>query len=710
MKILKRLLGLDTDLDDDDDINDYAAIINSSKYADSNSNTEQLEKLLASVNIIKTENEEDKDNINDSNRVSIESIICRDTDEVLPGQPVYQPAKFGKEGGRNFVLRKFDIPRWVYDAIKSNNVELLKLSNQMTMDNYVQRFQTLLWVEEAQQTIEMRRYDMFDVLLAKLEDFFLLEVPGLAEGRPSLLRGDRLILRSEKRSSCYEGYIHEVRERDILFKLHQNLHSTAMDGLKFNVQFLSSRTPFRRGHHGVCQYKEQTFIKEMIFPSIMADDHKPAPLVRSKEQDENKFPCFMSCLNAYQRRAVMNVLKAQSRPAPYIMFGPPGTGKTVTMVEAILQVYTRAKNFKILVCANSNSSADLCAKRIQDSGIVPKCEMIRVSAFYRMEKLVPPELEEITKDMEMIDAYAYKKYRIVVTTCIQSGSLYEFIDRFDYVFIDEAGHATEPETLIAMGLLNKGGCCVLAGDPHQLGPICVSKVAEQNGLGTSLLDRLSRRSVYQRAFLRNNKMDYNERYITKLRICYRCDPRVLSINNKLFYDGDLKFLNETPDEWMKLLKVEYPLVFHSVKGRDRREHTNPSWFNPAEAIRCLTYVKRLYDSGLKAEQLGIISPYRRQIEKLNLLFESCGLEKCKIATIEEFQGDEREIIIITTVRTREKGIDFDMKFKLGFLFNPKRFNVAVSRAKWLVIVVGDPHILGRDTYWTQYLNQAHKFE
>jgi hypothetical protein len=705
------------------DLTDYASIVHSSKYADSHADTKQLEKLLALIDIknngqkAEDELQENDDNKYDdkatrekdsTNIKAIEAIICREADDILPGQPCYKPAKFGIKGGVNFTLRKFDIPKWIFTAIHNNNVDHLGVATPLMMDNYIQRFQTLMWVEEAQQQIEMRKYDMYDVLLGKHEDFFVIEVPGLAEGRPSLLRGDRLIVRSEHRGEQNEGYIYEVREKDILFKLHETLHSASQDGLRYIVQFLSSRTPFRRCHHAVLQYKEMPGLRHLIFP--FPRDVIPEPLVHVKDlENVEEFPCYNNQLNTYQRRAVMNVLRAQSRPAPYIIFGPPGTGKTVTMVEAILQVYKRAKDFKLLVCANSNSSADILARRIKASGVVKEGELIRVSAFYRMEKLVPPDLEDVTKDTDSIDSYTYEKCRVVVTTCIQAGSLYNYKDKFDFVFIDEAGHASEPEALVPVGLINRGGCCVLAGDPHQLGPICVSRVADQYGLGTSFLERLCRRSIYERNHFKNNRMDYNGRYITKLRICYRCDPRVLSISNKMFYDGDLKFVNKTPDRWLELLKVDNPLIFHCVKGRDRREYTNPSWFNPSESIRCLTYVKRLYDSGLRSDQLGIITPYRRQIDKLNLLFESCNLEKCKIATMEEFQGDERDIIIISTVRTREKKIDFDKKFQLGFLFNPRRFNVAVSRAKWLVIVVGDPQILTRDPYWNSYIETAHNF-
>lgn len=448
---------------------------------------------------------------------------------------------------------------------------------------------------------------------------------------------------------------------------------------------------------------------DIAFPTAVHSDHLSKPMIDLKESSVDELRCFMSCLNDYQRRAVINVLKGECRPAPYIIFGPPGTGKTVTVVEAVLQVYARKKNSKILVCGNSNSCVDLIAQRIQDSNVVPKKEMIRVSAFYRMEKLIPVELEEITRDMDTIDTETYAKCRVIITTCIQSGALYEFKDLFDYVFIDEAGHANEPEALISIGLVKSSGCVVLAGDPHQLGPVCVSPVANSNGLGTSLLERLTRRSIYQRQ-VRDAKLAYDPRYITKLIICYRSDKRVMVCNNELFYHNELKFENETPQFWLDLLKVEQPLVFHNVKGRDRREYVNPSWFNPSEAITCLSYVSRLYKAGLRPDQLGIITPYRRQIEKMNLLFDSCSLKRCKTATMEEFQGDEREVIIISTVRTRERNINFDKQFNLGFLFNPKRFNVAISRAKWLVIVVGDKQILSRDSCWLKYIEKAHQIE
>lgn len=752
LSLLKKFFSIDK-LDEEDekrlehDVETYQTIINTSKYADSNSNTEALERLVKALKIDSDKNPSqnaDKESVPEGGNMRApneteEVEVCQPMPEdkssvilfkerlaehmrllkildgqegqILPGQPVMQPERFGKaKHSKKFVLRQFKIPDRIFEAIERNNQAALHLNKQLTIENYIDFFQALLWVEEAHQAIEMHRYDMKGVLLGKYDyNFFVINVPGLAEGRPSLMRGDKLLLKSDKRVTSYEGYIHDVREHDILVKLHASLHSSQMDGLKFDVTFLESRTSYRRCHHGVMQFFERAGTKDIIFPIPTDLKSFPGPLITIGSDNPSELHCVRANLNEFQRKAVINILKGYCRPAPYIIFGPPGTGKTVTLVEAVLQVYSRRPDFKILVCANSNSAADLCSTRILESGIVPREELLRISAFYRMEKMIPPELEDVTRDTEMIGLDDIDKSRVIVTTCVQSCVLNDYAAQFDYVFIDEAGHANEAESLISISLLKNYGCCVLAGDHQQLGPVCMSKIASQAGLGTSLLERLARRSVYQRQ-VRNGKMAYDERYLTKLIISYRADPRVMAVNNKLFYDNELRSTNKTPQKWLDYLKVEKPLVFHAVVGRDRREYLNPSWFNPNEAIKCLTYAKRLYDFGLKPEQLGIITPYRRQIEKLKILFNSCSLKPCKIATMEEFQGDEREVIIISTVRTREKNLEMDQKFQLGFLFSPKRFNVAVSRAKWLVIVVGDIGILSRDACWQEYLKEAERVE
>lgn len=754
--LLKRLLKIQS-LDDEDERkfeldvdNNYISILNSSKYAESNSNTEALEKMVKAMSLenelIKNDELEvtslDQDlghklkieegprlpgkpvepglaaaetrreeNFRDRLGKHMDLLKDLEKENFLPGQPVFEKEKFGKNGAATRRLGFFPIPNIVYDSMAINDITPLHLETPIAPENYANRFQTILWIEEAHQAIEMHRYDIYGAMLGKHDDGnLILPVPGLAEGRPSLMRGDRVLLKSEKRQTKYEGFISDVREKDILIRLHESLHSSDLDGLRFDVNFLMSRTPFRRCHQGIELISNSSLFKKILFPTTPTNLQPVAPKLNLVETDPQSLRCFSSELNQHQRRAVISILRSTCRPSPYIIFGPPGTGKTVTVVEAVLQVYARMPGSRILVCGNSNACADLLASRIQRfSTVVPKDKLLRLSAMYRMEKLVPAELEGITKDMMMLSPALYSEYRIVVTTCIQAGALNQFSESFDYVFIDEAGHANEPECLIPIGLINKEGAVVLAGDPHQLGPVCISHVAAAAGLGSSLLERLFRRSVYQKRII-NLKMSFNPDYITKLVVSYRSDPRVMTVCNKMFYENELECKNQTPQKWLDLLDVKKPLVFHYKEGRDRREITNPSWFNANEAITVLTYVNRLYKSGLKPEQLGIVTPYRKQIEKLNLLFDSCYLKKCKIATMEEFQGDEREVIIISTVRTREKNLEIDRKFRLGFLFDPKRFNVAISRAKWLVIVVGDEKILKRDDCWVEYISNAHRIE
>jgi len=724
---IRTVLGIEDVNQIEEDVRAYAELINSNKYGDSNSNTDALEKLVKSMNLGPADYQEElkqdevalQPSLDETNQKVKWKYLFKEQQELLntlneknflPAQPVFQPPKFGIEEGVDFKLGVFKIPWFIYQSLETKNINSLDIKSPLTPDNYVERFQRLLWYEEAYQEAEMRRYDLHNVMLAKYEgDFFMLEVPGLAEGRPSLMRGDRLLLISHKRSSYYEGYTYAVREHDILFKMNERLHSTAMDGLSFDVSFMSSRTPFRRCHQAICQFETNPSIKIAAFPQMPTRDraHEAGSGLDILEQDYRELRIFNSALNEHQRRAVFNVIKGSCRPSPYIVFGPPGTGKTVTLVEAILQIYTRENHFKILVCGNSNASADILAERLFNSNVVAPEHMVRISAFYRMENLVPTNLKDLTKCMDEITPTDYSRYRIVVTTCCQASALNGFRQRFDYVLIDEAGHASEPEAMICIGLLKRGGTCALAGDPHQLGPFCVSHEAFESGLGISMLERLTRRAAYQRR-CQDSKMTYDERYLTKLILSYRCDPRVLVVNNELFYHNELKFSVNTPKRWLNLLGVSSPLVFHPVKGKDRREYTNPSWFNANEALTCLMYVHKLYKAGLLTSQLGIITPYRRQIDKIKLLFDEMNIPRCKIATMEEFQGDEREIIIISTVRAQEKNVKYDKKFLLGFLFNPKRFNVAISRAKWMVITVGDPSILALDDCWARYMENAHQ--
>ncbi|GAA6103763.1 putative helicase mov-10-B.1 [Tachysurus ichikawai] len=163
----------------------------------------------------------------------------------------------------------------------------------------------------------------------------------------------------------------------------------------------------------------------------------------------------------------------------------------------------------------------------------------------------------------------------------------------------------------------------------------------------------------------------------------------------------------------------FPLIFHGVSGKDERESNSPSFFNTSEITVVVDYLKKLLlTQGKKGiarispKDIGIITPYRKQVEKLRKAIIKCdrelkvfdGIEHLKVGSVEEFQGQERRVIIVSTVRSNSEYLTLDAIFNIGFLKNEKRFNVAVTRARALLIIVGNPVILSTDTSWSKFID------
>ncbi|XP_066191672.1 helicase MOV-10 [Sylvia atricapilla] len=609
------------------------------------------------------------------------------------------------------------------------------LEAPLQAENYCQKFQLLLHLEEIQMEVNIRRYDMQDVTMVQDRGLLVLDVPGVAENRPSLLRGDHLFahLSSERDHSPltqYKGYVHSVELEKVRLGFSSKLQKKFVKNLKFDVTFTFSRLPLQVQHRAVVLAMRRSLFS-LLFPS--ASCHKslfPGPFQprwfnRKLETNEE------------QRKAVTHIVTGTSRPAPYLIFGPPGTGKTVTMVEAIKQVWTCFKDARILACAPSNSAADLlCQCLIKD--IAPR-HVYRLIASSRNYREVPPDIMPCCNWDDEQSSYVYpskeslKRYRIIITTLVTAGRLVSANfppGFFSHVFIDECGQAVEPESVVAIaGLLApmdqdtnpNGGQLVLAGDPKQLGPVLTSPLAIQHGLGTSLLERL----MLHNPLYKKSSGGYDPQFITKLLCNYRSHEAILRIPNELFYDNELKVCNSNgPDirnlycNWEELPKKGFPIIFHGVCGEDQREAKSPSFFNTAEIEVLVHYLKKLLQSRGKGgcptvspKEIGIISPYRKQVEKIRKAITSLDpdlrklpdISQLKVGSVEEFQGQERNVILISTVRSCSTYLQFDQTFRLGFLKNPKRLNVAITRAKALLIVVGNPTVLSKDHHWHRFL-------
>ena len=214
--------------------------------------------------------------------------------------------------------------------------------------------------------------------------------------------------------------------------------------------------------------------------------------------------CFNQLVerNEKQLSAVKNILAGTSGQCPYIVFGPPGTGKTVTLVEAVKQVSRSVSGCHIICTAPSNTACDLLTDRLLAH--INKRDIYRLNAPSRFISHIPAKVREVSnidRDRLVFPAMEeLSKYKIIVTTLVTAGRLVsaQFPDNhFTHVFMDEAGQAMEPETLIALsGLLSSQTRLIMAGDPKQLGPVIRSDLAKRHGLNISLLERLMGLEMY----------------------------------------------------------------------------------------------------------------------------------------------------------------------------------------------------------------------
>ncbi|KAL6581731.1 hypothetical protein OROMI_005745 [Orobanche minor] len=613
-----------------------------------------------------------------------------------------RPSKGSNNGGFRNRLDEYPIPRHIRDILDSQQIPDA-VSEGLTESNYGSFFKTLLAMEEIKLEEDMRAYDMECISLKRKKNQFLtLEVPGLAEKRPSLVNGDfifaKLAGEDQIATAAYQGYIHRVEAEEIYLKFDQKFHQTHRETNLYNVQFTYNRTGMRRLYQTVeaaeCLNKNFLFPSESSKISLVA----PTPLVP------------ISCtLNEEQMSAIEMILARKGGP-PYLIHGPPGTGKTMTLIEAILQIYRSKTNARILVCAPSNSAADHILERLisEKSVQIQKNDIFRLNAFTRPFEDVNPNHIEFC----FVEDFIFKcptrwdlvKYRIIISTYTSASLLYaEGIKRghFSYFFLDEAGQASEPETMVPLSnLYSKDSMVVLAGDPMQLGPVVFSRDAEGCGLGTSYLERLFDCEVYSSG---------NESFMTKLVRNYRTHEAILHLPSELFYDGELMPCKEENTSFLKswediVPNKEFPLLFMGIQGCDEREGSNPSWFNRIEASKVVEIIRVLIEQkGLVEDDIGVITPYRQQVGKIRGALESLGWPTIKVGSVEQFQGQERQVIIISTVRSTIKHNEFDKAHYLGFLSNPRRFNVAITRARSLLVVIGNPHILCKDPNWNDLL-------
>ena len=435
-------------------------------------------------------------------------------------------------------------------------------------------------------------------------------------------------------------------------------------------------------------------------------------------------------LNPTQERAVNEVLWAKDVA---VVHGPPGTGKTTTLVEAINE--TLMKESQVLVCAQSNMALDWISEQLVDRGI----NVLRIGNPTRVnDKMLGftyerrfeshpdyPQLWAIRKairelrshrkrgderfhqkfehlkaratELEIrINSNLFDEARVVASTLVGSANRVLEGMKFGTLFIDEAAQALEAACWIPMRRVTR---VVLAGDHCQLPPMVKSIAALKAGLGKSLMERI---------------VEHKPDVVTLLKLQYRMNEKIMKFSSDWFYHGEVESAPQTRNRG--ILDLDEPIEWRDSKVDDEEGDSGESFvgesfgrINKAEAQLTLDtledYFKKIGKQRILDEHIdvGVISPYRAQVQYLRRLIRKRESFKpyrhsISVNTVDGFQGQERDIILISLVRSNEQG-------QIGFLNDLRRMNVAITRARMKLIILGDKATLCRHPFYRK-LNEA----
>ena len=459
--------------------------------------------------------------------------------------------------------------------------------------------------------------------------------------------------------------------------------------------------------------------------AINAKDNRMATLrdLFYSKQEAGKFTFAASAfpwLNKTQEHAVNEVLWAKD---VMVVHGPPGTGKTTTLVEAIYETLRREN--QVLVCAQSNMAVDWISEKLVDRGVnvlrignptKVNDKMLSFTYERRFESHPDyPQLWSIRKAMrEMrqnrkrgdrnyhqkidslksrateievrINAELFGEARVIASTLVGSANRLLDGQKFGTLFIDEAAQAMEAACWIP---IRKATRVIFAGDHCQLPPTIKSIAAMNAGLGKTLMERIV-----------ENKPDV----VTLLKTQYRMNDDIMRFSSDYFYNGELESAPQI--KYRGILDYDIPMMWVDTAGMDSKEEFVGESFgriNKQEAELTLTtleeYFNKIGKERILEERIdvGIISPYRAQVQYLRRLIQKKEYFKpyrrlISVNTVDGFQGQERDVILISLVRANNEG-------QIGFLRDLRRMNVAITRARMKLIILGDSDTMGKHPFY-----------
>jgi superfamily I DNA and/or RNA helicase len=444
-------------------------------------------------------------------------------------------------------------------------------------------------------------------------------------------------------------------------------------------------------------------------------------------------------LNDSQRNAVLKMLQAEDA---FVLHGPPGTGKTTTLVAAVQAALCGSP--QVMVCAPSNAAADLLTERLAAAGV----KVLRIGNPARISEEILPftvdhliaghadakeikRLRKLAYELKRM-AFSYKKYydrsereqkqamlkearsilqqiahmeqyvmdgardktQAFVCTLVGASNVLLKGKEFEWVFIDEAGQALEPSSWIPV---LKAKRLVMAGDHCQLPPTVKSREAARQGFEQTLMEKfLERSGTAGRAMLETQ---------------YRSHASIMAFSSDYFYEGKLQPWQGVEGKllWNQPEDGNAPLVFIDTAGTGFEERFHPEsagLSNPGEAALLIRHLREWLAQNLPKVNgqlhVAVISPYREQVERLKM--DCSGLEKSfsgkvkiRCGTVDGFQGQEADVVYISLVRSNERS-------EIGFLRDIRRMNVAVTRAKMRLVLIGDSATISGFGFYNELLD------
>jgi len=369
-------------------------------------------------------------------------------------------------------------------------------------------------------------------------------------------------------------------------------------------------------------------------------------------------PESTSELNQHQRKAMAWSDRAKDL---ICIHGPPGTGKTRTLSEYVRRAVDIGHS--VIVTAHSNQAVD----NIITGGLHQIAQENEDFTIARTGSRTENDIVEkfyIENSSESAD--------VVASTT--NGAAEFDQDRFDIAIVDEATQASRPATAIVLNCASK---LVLAGDHKQLPPFYADETMQEEDLHISLFEYVLER--------------YNSEPSVFLKKQYRMNHKIAEFANQSFYDNQLETAERNYDWTIDDLK---PIMGIDLEGEEQQEYYGNSYFNQEEAEAAAKQVQLLVNSGVAPDDIGVITAYSGQKRIVRNAVEQIGIEEpgaVTIDTVDSFQGGEREAIIISFVRSNDEG-------KSGFLEfpeeGPRRLNVALTRAKKRLVIIGNWNTLG----------------